>query len=45
MQLFEEKEYWEVFAKDNRNKKASGVGNKRNNRKEVNKRIAKMLSR
>lgn len=29
----QDKEYWEVFAKDSRNKKASGAGNKRNNRK------------
>lgn len=33
MQLFEEKEYWEVFAKDSRNQKAKGQNAKRNNHK------------
>ena len=39
MQLFEEKEYWEVFAKDSRNKKAKGGDARRNNRKEALKRM------
>ena len=38
----DEKEYCEVFAKDSRNRRALGASNKRNNLKEVNKRIARM---
>ena len=45
MQLFEEKEYWEVFCKDTRNKRANGGTNKRNNVKEIKKRVQRMLER
>lgn len=43
--MIEEKEYCDVFAKDSRNRRAIGAGNKRNNKKEVNKRLAKMLEK
>ena len=45
MQLFEEKEYWEVFTKDTRNKRANGGTNKRNNVKELKKRVQRILER
>ena len=45
MQLFEEKEYWQVFSKDSRNKKAVGGNAKRINKKEQAKRQNKIKER
>lgn len=45
MQLSEEKEYWEVFAKDSRNRKANGNNGRRNNHKEALKRMNRMIQR
>ena len=45
MQLFEEKEYWEVFSKDSRNKKATGGHAKRTNKKEQIRRQNKIKER
>jgi hypothetical protein len=42
MTLFENMENWEVFCKDNRNKKAEGGSNKRDNYKEVLKRLKRI---
>lgn len=45
MQLSEEKEYWEVFAKDSRNRKANGNNGHRNNHKEALRRMNRILQR
>jgi len=42
MKLFEDRENWEVFCKDSRNKKAEGGNNKRDNYKEVVKRLQRI---
>lgn len=45
MQLFEQRENWELFAKDTRNKKALGNNGRRYNHKENAKMIKKILER
>ena len=45
MQSIEEKEYWEVFHKDDRNQRARGQNGKRHNRKEEARRNKRMVLR